>query len=73
MSVFKIAKNPLKIAPVLFVQSMTLSVFSVLIGQSTLHFVTTGDVVGMSLLTVCTSYSQQMRLQVTPLIDSSSS
>ncbi len=44
-SVFRIGKNP--IAPVLFAQSVTLSVLSVPIGQSVLHFLVTGDV-GMS-------------------------
>ncbi len=41
-SVFRIGKNP--ITPVLFAQSVTLSVLSVLIGWSTLHFLVTGDV-----------------------------
>ncbi len=41
-SVLRYGKNP--IAPVLFVQSVTLSVLSVLIGRSKLHFLATGDV-----------------------------
>ncbi len=48
-SVLRIGKNP--IAPALFAQSVTLSVLSVLIGQSTLRFLATGDV-GTSWLAV---------------------
>ncbi len=45
-SVFRIGKNP--ITPILFAQSVTLSVLSVLIGWSSLRFLSTGD--------VCTSW-----------------
>ncbi len=40
-SLFRIDKNP--IAPILFVQSVTLSVLSVLIGWSMLYFLATGE------------------------------
>ncbi len=73
-SVFRIGEYP--IASILFVQSATLSVLSVLIGRSTLRFLATGDVdtswsafhalrSDSPLLTVC--------LQATPLAGSSSS
>ncbi len=49
-SVCRINKNPF--VPVLFAQSVTLSVLTVLIGRSTLRFLATGDV-GMGWLAVC--------------------
>ncbi len=48
-SVFRIGKNP--ITPLLFAQSVTLSVLSILIGRSTLCLSATGDV-SMSWLAV---------------------
>ncbi len=53
-SVFRFNKNP--IAAFLFAQSVTLSVLSVLIGWSTLHFLATSDI-GMSWLAVRASCS----------------
>ncbi len=53
-SVFRIDES--LIAPVLFAQSLTLSVFSVLIHQSTLHFLATSDV-GTSWVAVRVSHS----------------
>ncbi len=41
-SVFRIGKN--LIAPVVFAQSVTFFVLSVLIGRSMLHFLATGDI-----------------------------
>ncbi len=71
-SVFRVDKNP--ISPVLFAKSVTLSVLSVLIGQSTLHFLATGDV-GTSWLAVCALRSDSSlptteSLQATPTVGS---
>ncbi len=54
--VFRIGKNP--VAPILFTQSVTLLVFSVLIGWSTLRLLATGDVhelISSSSLTLATA------------------
>ncbi len=48
------------ITPVLFAQTVTLSVLSVMIGRSTLHFLTTGDV-GTSWLAVCALRSDSQK------------
>ncbi len=72
-SVFRFNKNP--IAAILFAQSVTLSVLSVLIGWSTLHFLATGDV-GTSWLAVHVLRSDSPLptteyLQTTPSVSSS--
>ncbi len=54
-SVFRIGKNP--IAPIIFTQSVTLSVLSVLIGQSMLHSLATGDIS----TSVCEPHRQSAR------------
>ncbi len=72
-SAFRIGKNP--IAPVLFAQSMTLSVLSVLIGRSALW--TTGDLsyelISCSCLRSDSPLPTTECLQVTPSVGSSSS
>ncbi len=73
VSAFRIGKNP--VAPILFAQSVTLSVLSVLISQSTLRYLATGDV-STSSLAVCALRSDSSPLttkclQVTPSVGSS--